>query len=1391
MSSSACVPQVGQLPESPYPGIDPYSYADREVYSGRESEARDLLRLVAIYRGVLLYANSGIGKSSLINAGLIPLALSEGYQPQRVRVQPRQGQEIVIERLSENKRGTPCLLPSLFVSDDTTERVSMSIEVLLQKLREKAAQARPLLLFDQFEEWVTLFEEGSAGQTTEQVRAAQGRICQAIAAILRETTLPVKILISLREDYLAKLTPLFRMCPSLPDQYLRLVPLEGGEIARVIRQPFATHPQHYSREIDDNLAQRIQQEFVSRGSTRDVPLTEVQIVCRSLFESGVATDGLATFFEQHGGVQGLLERYLEQSLASLGEEQREPAICLLTRMLTSAGTRNVIWEGDLVGRVVNEDGIPRELVTKTLNNLEQSTKLVRRESRRDVYYYEIASEFLVGWIRNTALEHEKRAEQRKLEKQRLEQAARERQAKAQLRVEKQARNKRRLVIALSLIVAVVAILATAALRMESVKAKEARTAESLRLAQSAGLVTGDPEVRFLLAMKAASEIFPEDRHLLPDTEAALDQSLREPQFTCTLHGVIDGLTDLSFSPDGKRLVTVENSRTPRIWDARYGTLLLTLTGHTDNATKAVFDPTGKYVATASEDLTIRIWDASSGQSMRTIPVGFQVWGIAFSNDSRLLAAVGDDTLIRAWDLSGSLQKLSEKQIADQFGFIRAVDWNITDTEKSSLLRDRTGEIVYSTPDPDIVARAFSPDGQYLATAKRDNSLTVRNAKAKLWNGPSRQTTVTQLTFSPNGTAMAVGNEDGTIEIEGTGSTFHKLEGHKRSVMNLAFSQDGNHLASWSTDRTVKVWSAPPTLADLDYSPLLTFSGDTSRIAGTDSDHAILVWDSASLNGVSKLPNSSELSQLILSFDGRRIAAVSGEKSPGKFAPQLPDKAGETATASIRIWDLASAEIPPVEVAARDVEALAFNRDGAQLLTVGKDNIVKSWDSRSGKPVSSQSGPQGEFLSIVLSADGSRLVGFRKIGEVVVFNTANGTTSFSAPVNPDVHPSLSPDGSIIAAAARDNSLISLWDPNGHLLRQLTTDTSNISTLIFSPNGARLSIIRGDDEGTIEVWNTVTGQQLHSFSAGRTQISGSTMAFPRRDSFVLVGRRGAWESYDIDVAALMDRAREQKRASRPLTSQECHKYRLAGVECQVADLMDHGFKLVQAGDVKTAESEFQRAQSLDQNYPEAEIRRLSAENILADAKASALSGDLERTTATFRKAAQVDPGAKIDPEVEARHWVARGHIQDAQRLAAQIPTAGPQDAPGLWEKATVAYHNALAGDPALKVTAEAWNTMCWYGSVTGHARDALDYCEKAVSAAPDDSNFRDSRGLARALTNNFPGAIEDFQAFIDKGEMPATSAKRLQRIKSKRKVWIKVLSNHQNPFPPTALAGLMTE
>ena len=89
------------LPEAPYRGIESYRFVDRAIFFARENEVRKLLRSVTIYRGVLLYGATGAGKSSLINAGLIPTALDNGFVPDRIRINLRP-----VKSLSSSRYGT-------------------------------------------------------------------------------------------------------------------------------------------------------------------------------------------------------------------------------------------------------------------------------------------------------------------------------------------------------------------------------------------------------------------------------------------------------------------------------------------------------------------------------------------------------------------------------------------------------------------------------------------------------------------------------------------------------------------------------------------------------------------------------------------------------------------------------------------------------------------------------------------------------------------------------------------------------------------------------------------------------------------------------------------------------------------------------------------------------------------------------------------------------------------------------------------------------------------------------------------------------------------------------------------------------------------------------------
>ena len=146
--------------------------------------------LVSVYRGVLLYGDSGSGKSSLINAGLIPEAVRLGFAPERLRVQPRASEELVIERIRSADDDEAELLPSVLALDEeSSARTVLAMDAFEERVRAACERHRPLLIFDQFEEIVTLFDEAGA-------RDAQRRLVELFVRLLRGS-LPVKVLFCL------------------------------------------------------------------------------------------------------------------------------------------------------------------------------------------------------------------------------------------------------------------------------------------------------------------------------------------------------------------------------------------------------------------------------------------------------------------------------------------------------------------------------------------------------------------------------------------------------------------------------------------------------------------------------------------------------------------------------------------------------------------------------------------------------------------------------------------------------------------------------------------------------------------------------------------------------------------------------------------------------------------------------------------------------------------------------------------------------------------------------------------------------------------------------------------------------------------------------------------
>jgi hypothetical protein len=412
----AAVPEIKPIPDAPYRGVKPFRFIDQQIFVGRESETWNLISSIMIYRGVLLYGSSGSGKSSMINAGLIPKAREENFIPNLLRVQPWAGREIKVERIPIEQDEKPPYLPSTFTSDDSQPSFECSIEQIHRTLKNisrrtppeggidytKPPEPRPMLIFDQFEEFITLFEEaasndGSAAQNGSA--KTQRAILDAVTDLIHDESLPIKILFVFREDYLGKLSILFENSPDLLDQYVRLLPPRVDKLQEIIRAPFENpelsavflQGQRKSKAVEllklsDRIAADLRQH--SRGS---VNLSELQIVCRKLWDS----DNPSALMKRDKSVQTLIEEYWADALNQFPDELQDPAVALLGHMITSSNTRNIVSEDNLI--TDEKQHFEPELLKRALEALVKSS-LVRREPRNNLYFYEIVSEYLVPWI---------------------------------------------------------------------------------------------------------------------------------------------------------------------------------------------------------------------------------------------------------------------------------------------------------------------------------------------------------------------------------------------------------------------------------------------------------------------------------------------------------------------------------------------------------------------------------------------------------------------------------------------------------------------------------------------------------------------------------------------------------------------------------------------------------------------------------------------------------------------------------------------------------------------------------------------------------------------------------------------------------------------------------
>lgn len=948
-------PQPLALPNEPFRGIESFRYVDAPIFFARDEESAKLVRLVTIYRGTLLYGDSGSGKSSLINARFLPDIIAEGFAPDRLRVQPRAAEEFIVERISLTSGNQPPFLSSSLAPKNSPEpRIVLSVAAFKKAVNDAAAaeeSAYPLLIFDQFEELVTQFEEAPSGRDMlTAARAVQAQIVDTILQLLRDQTLRVKLLFVFREDYLAKVHRLFARYPDLADRYLRLASPKLEALERIIRGPFDEHPGHFGKEISPELTARLGAAITERAESGLLNLSEVQIACLRLWQSS-EPDKLLT----DRGVAGLLEDYSLDALGRLSEQHRDAAIAVLGALVTTSGTRNIVSEDDLVRRLESEEGCGKETVQKALVALVNEARLIRRELRHDTSFYEIVSEFLIPWILRQKAERQ--VERERIESEnRLEQKLKEEREAAKAAADKEKR--RHLVVGITGLSFLVVLLLFA-LNYAWSQTKSARNAVgAANEAEKAATKALREKEKAEAETKAALIKAQEDREAAQKARIAAETTLADIQkqvsqtnanLTAQLVSAPPGPAQKEenselltrFAPLARTLTDLSNSSTKLARNLYGSDTFVLLSGHTDSIWTAAISTSGQLIATASADKTVRVWKPT-GEVKAILPASTSVGGAtcaAFSPDGRYVVTGSAGEAVRVFDIEDQEQvhvwashtdtvtavaySPDGKQILSASADKSVKLWAAAD--RTSGIRDTLANWVHPGT---VTSAAFSADGRWVVSSCDDGVLRVWDAANPGNTRPAREQKLDapprRAVFSPvsGSTRIAAASGNNLVLWDAEGSAPVRVRaGHTAGVVRLAFSPDGKWVATAGADGAAFLWNAedeskPIPLPVQVRGRLLCIAWAGNIVATGGENGSAELWDVSTPETSRRLAHwrAHEGPVWFNAFtpDGQHLVTTSATAEKNSDLPSAKGKAAETLKGvsvvsdyTARIWDVGS------------------------------------------------------------------------------------------------------------------------------------------------------------------------------------------------------------------------------------------------------------------------------------------------------------------------------------------------------------------------------------------------------------------------------------------------------------------------------------------------------
>jgi WD40 repeat protein len=922
--------------------------------SGRSQDIKRIIERIGTPASKLtiIHGQSGVGKSSIIQAALVPalqLTTFEARDVLPVLLQSYhdwardcgQGLRSGIKKIKGESLSTPIDTPT----------------AILEQLRlNQNRNLLTVLIFDQFEEFFF----------TAQDLTRRTELYDFLAECLNHIS-DLKIILSLRHDYLFYLLEWNRASNlSIIDNDIlnKKICYYLGKFsipdAKLVVQTLTERSQlGFSEDLINALVEDLAGEL---GEVRPI---ELQIVGTQLEKRQITR---LTEYQQLGNQAKvkLVEEFLAEVIADCGKENKDIAELVLYLLTDENNTRPQKTLAELAADLGTEskrlEWVLEIVVKSGLVLVVPSTTIER---------YQLVHDYLVPFIRKQRgadlLELRQKLQQTESEKQILAEARQkaEHLSAAAMRQVKWLSTIGATIFSISLIGAVTLM------RVAWQQVDKAENFAKLERSASDALRQFESGNNQIDALISAVNIGTQFKATVKNVHSLADYPISTPQIA--LSQIIDNIREknrfkghqasvwsVSFSPDGKYIATASGNQTARLWDVT-GKLIQEFKGHQKAVGSVNFSPDGKYIATASTDKTARLWEVT-GKLIQEFK-GHQdlVSSVSFSPDGKYIATASRDTTARLWDLKGKLiqefkghqEGVSSVSFSPDGKYIATASWDTT-----ARLWDLKGKLiqVFKGHQNPVRSVSFSPDAKYIATGSYDKT-------ARLWDLTGQQIqefkghqdSVWSVSFSPDGKYLATGSYDETARLwDITGKLIPEFKGHQDSVSSVSFSPDGKYIATGSWDKTAQLWDVTGKLIQeftghQDLVSSVSFSPDGKYIATASKDKTARLWDVTGKLIQEFKGHQDWVSSVSFSPDGKYIATGSKDKTA-------------------RLWDLTGKLIREFKGHQNAVWSVSFSPDGKYIATGSEDTTARLWDV-TGKLIREFKGHPEGVSSVSFRADG--------------------------------------------------------------------------------------------------------------------------------------------------------------------------------------------------------------------------------------------------------------------------------------------------------------------------------------------------------------------------------------------------------------------------------------